>query len=291
MEYALPSTWTQGSRGFWTKRKKTATSLLAIMALVAGVAVAFKLFEQTVPNNVVRDASIFDFDVLVQRAANQGCTAPVQGGTYCDALQGNPIFPNTVFTNGVERPRSMFPGDSDTQNVRIVNTNKTPAKDASFETYVQNIVVSRCADADGSGGTSTGDFDPETGACIGATEVVPAGTDANRFINFFSLTVSKQVVYYSPLDETEVSTKAEACTGGLKEHTKASPCELGTIRASGTDGAQGENLDDRDYAFKVEEEDDGTDQSAFKGWFLTFDLVFQARVPAVDDASSVVGSR
>jgi preprotein translocase subunit SecE len=46
MEYALPTAWGNQDRGFWTKRKKTAMSMLAVLALIAGIALAFKLFEQ-----------------------------------------------------------------------------------------------------------------------------------------------------------------------------------------------------------------------------------------------------
>jgi hypothetical protein len=305
MDYALPTSWGQGSRGFWTKRKKSATSLLAIMALIAGIAVAFKLFDQTVPNNVVRDASIFDFDVWVQRSANQGCTAPVSGGTYCDALDPanpNPIFPPTETVGGVERPKSMFPGDSQTENVRIVNTNQNPAKHASFQMWITNIVVERCPDADGSFAatgvwTTSGDFDQTTGACLNdaAPVAVAVGDpDFNRFVNFFTLTVDKQGVYIIDGVIVELSYEdssgfgsSEACSGGLKEITKQSPCDLGMVRARGSTDSFDSALDDRDYEFTMSEADDGSDQSKFKGWRVVFDMTFAARVPGLDDATTI----
>ncbi len=283
MEYALPSSWGHGSRGFWTKRKKTATSLMAILALIAGIAVAFKLFDREVPNNVVRDASIFDFAVHVQRTASQGCLNPVQGGEWCNALSGDdPIFAETEFVQGVERPVSTFPGDSRSETVRIINLNTRPAKDATFSLYVKqdSIVVRGC---DG--------IDPDTGECAN-TPVIPEGDPTwTRFINFWNLTVDKEVVL-NVLGEEEYEPRSdEACTGGIREITPNSPCNLGTIRAAGTDGFLGSAMDTREYEFVMSEEDDGTDQSAFKGWSIVFDFVFQARLPALPDSSSPVHER
>lgn len=272
MEYALPSAWDQGSRGFWTKRKKSATSLLAVLSLIAGIAVAFKLFDREIPNNVVRDASKFDFQVHVQRSA-ANCTNTVPNDTgWCVASGADPIYQAGI---------DSYPGDTRTQAVRIRNVNVQPSKDASFVMYIDplSIVVNGCTAPD-----------PTSGVC--ATTPVIATTDPNynKFVQFFTLTVDKEIVADVLLGEVNEqdyvpSRYSLACTGGLKEITKQSPCKLGTIRKAGSTGVDGGRTDQRRYNFKINEKDDGQDQSPFKGWTVTFATSFAARVPAEAEPS------
>ncbi len=286
MEYVLPSDpWGHGSRGFWTKRKKTATSLLSILALIAGIAVAFKLFDREVPNNVVRDASIFDYDIHVERTPAQGCTSPVSGGQWCNTLDpGNPnaIFAETLFVLGSPQSVNTYPGDTRVERVRIINTHQNPAKDASFQVHIDpaSIVVERCTDADGSGGTSSGDFDDD-GECLGGYEVVPAGQDRTRFINFWTLRVDREQIMMVLGEPFKTGGMSESCQGGLSEFNANAPCDLGRVWARGTENVLSEPMDVREYDFRMTELDDGTDQSAFKGWKVTWTFVFNARVPAL----------
>ncbi|HVE92159.1 MAG TPA: hypothetical protein VNE62_07650 [Actinomycetota bacterium] len=276
MEYALPSAWGQGSRGFWTKRKKSATSLLAVMAMIAGIAIAFKLFERAIPNNVVRDASAFNYEIHVKRtAANCSDTVPNDSG-WCVASGVDPIY-----RAGVD----SFPGDERLEEVRIRNTNKAPAKDASFEMWVNQatIVINGCEPvaADGTCGTTP----------------VIASTDPryNKFLGFWRLSVDKETIVGALSDPTEYNTPlfAAACEGGLKELTRQSPCKLGMIRSSGTTSTTppGHRLDQRLYDFTMTEEDTGLDQSEYKGWTVTFELDFAARVPAEAESGGPVYQR
>lgn len=246
---------------FWTKRKKSATGLIATVALIAGIAIAFKLFDQTVPNNTVRDASSFNFDITKQDTL-------YGDATFIPATAVNPIF--RTDPGGPD----MYPGDTRTVSVRVKNTNAAPAKDATFYVYVNNITVQ----------------DRSTG-----TPVTIASTDPrwSRFVTFFNLKVDKEKVLTSALGDVTVESGsyATACTGGLREITKNSACDLGTVRKPGSKDIAGNATDIRNYRFAVSEADDGTDQSAFKGWQITFELTFQARLPAVAENTAPVSER
>jgi hypothetical protein len=304
MEYALPTAWgSQDSRGFWTKRKKTAMSMLAVLALLAGIALAFKLFEQQVPNNVVRDASNFDFVIEVLRS-------PVGGGTASWLQAGppplEPIFNATDPVTG--DPVSQFPGDTREQPVRIRNTNN-PSRAATFFMYVDqtSIVVRDCT------------IDPLNPNVCSASAVVPS-SDPNwtKFVNFWTLSVDKEKVLQhedafvteGQLNENDHGVFSgnpgsadhddstsfglgdeEACSGRLRELTKNSPCNLGTILGAGSEDDFGQPTDTRWYTFKMSEAEDGTDQSAFKGWTVTFTMIFQARVPALEESCVVACER
>ncbi len=278
--------WRSDGRGFWTKRKKTATSLLSVLALVAGIAVAFKLFDRTVPNNVVRDASVFGYEIYKMDE--------VLGDTTFE--QAGPTTP--IFEGGVD----TFPGDQRRVEVKIENTN-LPARDASFQMHVDqdSIVVRGC---DG--------LDSSTGVCTGGTPII-ATTDPlwTRFVNFWELDVDKQKVLFVPGNEVNEDDHTgqnlldpdgnpddsgfrqyhEACQGALRAIRPNAPCELGIVRAAGTRDTLGEQTDIRYYRFDLTEVDDGTDQSEFKGWTITFTLVFNARVPALPEGSGPIGER
>ncbi|HVE92188.1 MAG TPA: hypothetical protein VNE62_07810 [Actinomycetota bacterium] len=243
---------------FWTKRKKTATSLLATLAMLAGIAIAYKLFERAVPNNTVRDASSFNYEIL-KMETDVGDTAfePV-------ASDGS----NSIFVAGPPGG-DQFPGDSRTVEVKINNTNITPAKDASFYTYVSMVAVR----------DENGTFLPSTDPRF------------SRFMSFFTLTVEKQQAIGSAVgDITYTPFYTEACSGGFRDITKNSPCDLGIIRAAGSTDVLDAPTDTRLYNFTATEADDGTDQSAFKGWAVHFELTFAARLPAVEE-SVIVGER
>ncbi len=287
MQEAFSNGWRSDGRGFWTKRKKTATSLLSILALIAGIAVAFKLFDREVPNNVVRDASVFDFRIFKM-----------------DAGLGEDTFQEAGATRAIyEAGLDQFPGDTRRVEVKIENSNQ-PARDASFQMHVDqdSIEVRGC---DG--------IDPETGDCTGGTPLIAQGDpDRVRFMNFWTLSVDKEKVLYALDGGVEVNEDDHtgqnvlfgdnpddsgfrqydnACQGGLRELTPNAPCELGMIRAAGTFDELGEQTDVRYYRFDLTEVDDGTDQSAFKGWTITFTFVFNARVPALPEASGPIGER
>jgi hypothetical protein len=137
---------------------------------------------------------------------------------------------------------------------------------------------------------------------------IPSSTVAhNAFVNFWVFKVDKQDVYHAsgpeangddhglletnpnqdPDNDHSLRQYVQACEGGLKSFIPAAPCDLGRIRAKGKKDSAGGRTDQRYYFFKLEEADDGTDQSPFKGWTVTFSLVFQARVPAVAEATAV----
>lgn len=260
--YGRVPTGSYERNGFWTRRRKTATSMLTVLGLIAGIAIAFKLFDRTVPNNVVRDASTFNYEIEKRDALLNESAFVAASGT-------NPIF-NTSPTGP-----DMYPGDIRSVDVRLRNTNTAPAKDASFEVFIQDIVVR----------------DRSTG-----TPVTILTTDPRwgRFVSFWTFSVDKQLVLSSAAGDVTTSQPvdrySQACTGGLREITKNSPCSLGQIRAAGSKSLLNEPTDQRLYRFKLAEADDGTDQSAFKGWEVQLSLVFQARLPAVVEPV-IVGDR
>lgn len=289
MEHALPTAWTQDRRGFWTKRKKTAMSLFAVMALIAGIALAFKLFDQVVPNNVVRDASSFDFQVDVFRSPSGGGTPQwLKAGPPPDEPIFNALNPST------SEPISTFPGDSRQQLARIVNKNQLPKKDASFFVHVDplSIVVMDCT------------VDPLAPNTCSASAPVGA-LDPNRqtFLNFWTLKVEKEKVLREGFFESDVNENdhglqsgapgsgdhdrarsnqyEEVCEGKLTDIKPASQCYLGEALAAGSKDLLNQPTDTRWYRFTMTEDDPGTDQSAFKGWTITWTFVFQARVPAL----------
>jgi hypothetical protein len=249
-------------RSFWTKRRKSVTSLVATLALMLGIAVAYKLFDQTVPNNVVRDASSFDYLVLKMDPL-------LNETTFTPATTTNPIF----FTSATGP--DMYPGDTRTVDVKIENNN-VPERDATFYVYIDNVRV----------------FDRSSG-----TPVAIASTDARwgRFVSWWTFSVDKQLIVSSVMgdvtSEEPMVRYGEACSGGLREITKNSPCELGNVNAAGSQTLLEEPTDERLYEFNVSEADDGTDQSAFKAWEVSFDLIFSARLPAVPEDAFPIGDR
>lgn len=276
------------SRGFWTKRRRTAMSMVAVMALLAGIALAYKLFEQEVPNNVVRDASNFDFVISAydESAGETGYRA-VGGAGSLDPNAG--VFRQDLTVTGGDV--NMFPGDTRLAHVRIQNTNAVPARDASFTVHVGKIqVFSFCL---------TG-VDPVTGlACVTGdySADINGSAAGNKFLSFMRLSVDKQLYSEVPIvpacdpDCGETQEYGTACaSAALTSITKSAPCKLGIVRAAGSDtsGLFGADLppgsmvpsDDREYEFRVSELDNGADQSQFKGWRVVFSLFFNARIPA-----------
>jgi hypothetical protein len=280
MDYAMPVAWRRDRREFWTKRKKTALSLVAVLAILAGIAAAFKLFDQLVPNNVVRDASTFSFEIW-KRDEAAGDTAFIQTGP------STPVFVSMTAGPPPE-PIEMFPGDTREVEVKIINTNN-PARDASFNAYADAIVVK-----DATGATPT---DP---------------IKSNQFLSFWTLAIDKEKILASgntdvaneddhdvvppPANDNEDNNGfrqyAEACDAPLKQIQRTAPCKLGLIRKAGTSSDLfGGSTDQRYYVFKLTEADPGVDQSEFKGWTITFNLVFQARIPPEPESSSAVPVR
>ncbi|HVL80523.1 MAG TPA: hypothetical protein VM840_02895 [Actinomycetota bacterium] len=271
------------TRGFWTKRKRSATSLMAAIALLAGIAVAYKLFDKTIPNNVVRDASSFGYTLEAQDvAAGESAYRAVTGsGDQVIFRQSLASCPPLDASDPCQV--STYPGDSRRTNVKITNT-QDPAKDAGFEVYVApgTIVVERWV--------------PPTGTATSGTYQVVPTTDADwgRYVGYWKLGVDKQLLYQVPVTNGEYvnSPTANASYGtacaptDLRGLTSQSACKLGTIRGKGTTGASvgtmssAHSRDIRHYRFNMSEEDDGSDQSRFKGWRIRFSLVFVARVPA-----------
>lgn len=266
------------TRGFWTKRKRSAMSLMTAMALLAGIAVAYKLFDRTIPNNVVRDASSFAFDITaMDLAAGETAFRPVTGN------DDNVIFRRTLASSTCgsastteECNVNTFPGDERRTDVIIRNT-QLPAHSASWEVHVDqaSIVIHS--------------YDKATNSY---TVVPTSNTDHARYLNYWKLRVQKQTYFAGPTSEYENNPNnnlsyATACSAaGLKELTRQSACKLGTIKGAGTQANFGapalttRPADDRQYRFYMQEEDDGSDQSRFQGWRITFSLVFSARVPA-----------
>jgi len=242
--WAAPGDEWSGRRGFWTHRKRSATSLITIMAVLSGIAIGFKLFDRTITNNVVRDASAFSY-TIEKRETEQLETA------FTVASATNPIFKTS---NG------QYPGDSRKVEVRLTNDNE-PKRDATFYVYVQNISV-----RDGAG-----------------NPVANTAPDGARFISFFTLQVRKQALgtHYN------TGSYSTACTSGLRDLVRQSPCEMGLVKAKDSRNSFNQRTDQRMFEFIATETDDGSDQSAFKGWEIEFQLVFQARVPAVPEPSTV----
>ncbi|HVL81778.1 MAG TPA: hypothetical protein VM840_09320 [Actinomycetota bacterium] len=292
MDYAMPAAWGQDSRGFWTKRKRSALSLMTAISLVSGIAVAFKLFDKSVPNNVVRDASTFQYEVW-KRDANVGDTT-FFNTAGCSSAQiecTSTYGPKPVFAANVDQ----YPGDERVVDVKLINTN-VPERDASFYVYIKDISVTGCVDGAGN-----------AQSCENATPTnIPSGTVAhNHFVAFWTFTVDKQDVFHGGgrdinaddhglgersanqrPDDHEMRQYVRACSGGLKSFVPGAACDLGRVRAKGARDAAGARTDQRYYLFKLQELDDLSDQSRFKGWTVTFSLVFQARVPAVAEVAS-----
>lgn len=296
MDYAMSVAWGPDSRGFWTQRKRSMVSLLTVFSMIAGVAAAFKMFENTVPNNVVRDASTFQYEVWKQDTEfgdtsyynTAGCTSTTLPG--CTTTYGQ----KPIFDAGL----SQYPGDTRNVDVKVINTN-TPQRDATFYVYIDNITVTGCVDGSG-----------RPLSCENLTPTnLPFGTVGyNAFLNFWTFLSDKQNVLQAGgpevneddhgalngvsaintnPDKNNVRQYTKACEGGLKTFVKNSPCDLGRIRKKGTTDTLNGRTDQRYYVFRLRELDDQTDQSAFKGWTINFSLVFQARVPAVAEVSTI----
>lgn len=299
------------TRGFWTQRRRSATSLATVIGLIAGIAVAYKLFDQTVPNNAVRDAATFDFVVYARDLAAGEVDFHDTTGTSdevvfrqsmadpaCSASQP----PNaTVETCNVD----MFPGDSRTSEVLITNTNLTPAKDASFEVYVapSSITVYRYDnDVDDDGIVDPEDTDFDGDSVLDEYHVVSSTSpEWSSFVNFWSLGVQKQTYWMDPIsrreaenDPTASGSYATACASvAIVNLGPGNPCKLGVVRSNGSfstafpiDPEPGNTLgiipsrpsDDRQYNFTLTELDDSSDQSPYLGWRVSFTLVFTARL-------------
>lgn len=286
------------TRGFWTQRKRTSSSLLCILALISSIAVAFKLFEQDVPNNIVRDASTFDYVILARDDA--------AGETAFRGTSGNNddvIFRQSkalILCAGQEPPNpttepcnvDQYPGDERMTEVLITNTNLNPVKPASFDVFVDpaSIVVSS--------------YDPLTDTYA---PLLPSDPFAVSFSNYWSLRVEKQTYFMMPgpspdvggeyeNDPTSDGSYVSSCGATqLSSLGSANPCKLGTIRANGNQGIAipgnpepgntagvfpERPVDDRQYRFFMVEDDDGSDQSTYLGWRISFTLVFRARLIA-----------
>ncbi|HVL80525.1 MAG TPA: hypothetical protein VM840_02905 [Actinomycetota bacterium] len=269
------------TRGFWTKRRRSAASLVAIIGLVSGIAIAYKLFDKTIPNNVVRDASSFNYVITAKDvAARETSFRPTDGA------EDRVIFRRTLATSACghtatseECQVNTYPGDARRTDVIITNVN-SPAKSASWSVYVPPSSVQVH-----SWNKATNVYTPVT-----------AGTaDYNTFLNFWTLRVHKQTYYNLPQGRDDYENNpdsddsyAQTCSGRLNEFASPqSACELGVIRSAGTMGGTSSPLpffparrtDDRQYRFFMAEEDNGTDQSRFQGWRVTFSMVFIAQVP------------
>ncbi len=278
----LPADGWNQRREFWTQRKKAATSLLSVMALVAGIAVAFKLFDQTVPNNVVRDASTFAFELLKMEEA-------VGDTDFVPAEPGSPIFVDA----GPDG--DQFPGDTRTVDVRIRNTN-LPARNASFQMHIppSDIEVWGCRT-----GSTPLPVNPDGTCPAGATEASataidplgPAATARSRFLAFWTLEVEVEQVLVVNGQDVHHTTYTTTCEGAVRLFPANAPCELRSVKAAGSETLTTQPTDERNYRFHLEEIDDGTDQSAFKGWFLNFPMIFSARVPALPDSVNILGER
>lgn len=263
--------------------------------IVAGIAAAFKLYDQTVPNNVLRDASNFDYVVEVLRPT----PANPEIKDWVLASAGNPIFP---------AGQDQYPGDTRTEDVRLTNTQRQPEKDASFHVYVppQSIKVFSCTSV------------TAQGQCVGEKEELPTlptgfpNTRYSEFLGMWTLRADKELVAHAAGNEANENDHAlpttdpgdlgdhdasgnrqygVACEGGLKTFTIGQPCNLGIIRKSGSaelnaDGTL-QPLDQRWYKFNMIEKNEDRDQSVFKGWRVSFSLVFVARVPPAPESSAV----
>lgn len=310
MDYGMPFAWEEGRRGFWTRRRRAGMSLMTVLALIAGLAVAFKFFEQEVDNNVIRDAAVFDFEVWKWDEILDG-EKPDGTPEFEEAGSGTPVFESGVQT---------YPGDARKVDVKIVNTNVNPARDASFAAWAVNLRVQKCEDV-GNDGNINNDFNAD-GSCTGVANgdsnnidvVNPADLDWNKFVNYWTLQVNKEKILVANPPGTELNeddhqgqnllTGASsdpdasgnrqydlACEGGLKTFTQNAPCRLGIVRSVGSTDALGGPTDIRYFEFFLKEIDDNSNQSRFRGWTLAFDLVFAAQVPALPEPTTPVHER
>jgi hypothetical protein len=319
LDVALPADWGIDSRGFWTRRKKAGLALFVVLAIVTGIAVAFKLFDKNVTNNVAKDGANFDYLVQVLQSPGSGQPKTWRNAGTTDGA-GQPI---AVFAAGFDQ----YPGDLRTEDVRIQNTNVNPARDATFFFYVAHTSATQ---------TSIEVRGCPNGCAPGVTPpvVTPGSADWNTFLSFWTLEIQKENVLTpgaladvnendhnapppspsptippgspAPPDTSNGDTAgnrsfSSACSSGLTQLTVSQPCNLGTVRAygsrelrqstepSGNNGSKvTERTDVRYYKFGIRETDTQTDQSRFKGWTVTFTLVFQARVPAQPEPGPVV---
>ncbi len=297
MRYAIPIAWEQDSRGFWTRRKRSVMSLFSVVALLAGVAVAFKLFDDPVPNNVARDAAVFEFEVW-KKDPDLGETS------FQNTANGSPVFESGVDT---------LPGDTRTVDVKIANVHEQPPKDATFFVYVDqdSFEVTGCHDADGKAMPVEADENGDEACADGSTTTDPilisptgpAEAAWTRFVNLWEFEVEKQLILQPADNDLNQSDHlgqnllnpdgdpddsgnrryGDVCDGGLRTITNLDPCDLGRVRSAGSRDLLGEATDQRYYLFHLTEIDDGSEQSVFKGWTLNFGLVFSARVPALPE--------
>ena len=259
-------------------RRKRAMALVAVMGLLAGIAVAYKLFEKTVPNNVVRDASTFNYALWVQDEQNG---AFVRAGAAPD---GRPIFPSLV-QSGTSQGQEivMFPGDSKTATVRI-NNEQIPASTrtvAGFQLHVEqpSIVVCRPKAVPTEGSSA---------ACLAAVgpgapvEVQAPNPDRAKFLGFWELEIQAQrkLLGTEPAPaEMGGARYATVCPKrALTGYTPGDPCNLGRISQKGAEAGPTGPKDQRLYRFTISELDQG-DQTPYKGWAVAFGFVFNARVP------------
>lgn len=268
----------RSTRGFWTKRKRTAASLFVVLGLVAGIAVAYKLFDQTVPNNVVRDAGNFKFRIEARDLA----AGEVD---FREVVPGDPLKVIFRSTSVGANPKDVntFPGDARRTDVRITNIND-PSRDASFYVAVEQIKVFSW-----NGGNSYSEVIP--------TSSLQAQQQFNRFVSFWTLQIQKQTYVTNPgctkgdcaeNDPEEDTSFANACgPTSINQITRTNLCKLGIIRAAGTQTGPAiqDFSDDRQFRFIAAEADDGSDQSQFKGWRVSFTLAFLARVPPEAETS------
>lgn len=291
-----PGGWDRHStRGFWTRRRKTVTSLATVFAVVASIAFAFKLFDQTIGNNVVRDAASFAFEIWKREE--------FVDNDFKNTADGFPIF-----------EANEFSGDTREVDVKIRNTN-LPSKDATFQVVIplESIRVTRCADAE----------------CTTREEVPnePGADDWDAFVRQWEFSVDRQVIVQPAdgreefdgddhddetvertLDDPSVNASDHlqdnlvtpgtddegddpdstennqyddgVCSGGLEEFDPSvggtvAACHLGNVKGAGTDDSLGEAQDVRYYVFHLVREGTG-----FEGWEVVFDLIFGAQLPA-----------
>lgn len=267
--------WGRNRRGFWTKRRKSGLSMLLVLSLVAGIAVAFKLYNQRVPNNVVRDASNFQFDIWKKETTLIGKpgfaqpqpmeTVYVEAGAPPKSAIFKSFFIDPL--DNQEKPFQTFPGDSRTVLVAIDNRQNPVQRALKVFINVDEIVICRPARS-GEGNSAR---------CLGATgpgspvEETVGSADYKRFLSYWTL-------------------DAGGCTNKLDSadfRRGSLVCQLGTVKADTVNGKPSVDqvTDSEAFKFVLSEADDG-DQTAYKGWSVLFQVVF--RVSPFQEAAALV---
>lgn len=235
--------WKPGRRSLWSrKRRRALTSLAVVMCLIAGIAIAFKLYSQRVPNNVVRDASNYQWQVLTPTEDFNAATSDPPRVLYDVAGPENPIF----------KKLTLLPSETLTRALIVENDIAADPRKIDVYASVTDIFVCR-PNLPGETTTDAICLNTQRSDTRPAEQsnvlVRPIDPDWTRFVNFFTFA-------------------GIGCTGtALQLRNRGTDCIVHTVEPGTESPAK---------KLTVAEADDG-DQTRFKGWAMSITFLFQAK--------------